>query len=132
LTFPKDNVTAIADIPREVLMIDPTHAAAWIAAGKAGLDLLRAAWHPLPKSDEKDRIGTKLEEAERALDLSKAKLAKELGFRLCQCQFPPKPMLWDNARSAFVCQNAECGRVDAVAKPADALRRRGKKHAQSG
>ena len=98
-------------------MIDPTHAAAWIAAGKAGLDLVRAAWTPLPKGDEKDRIATKLEQAELALELSNAKLAKELGFRLCQCQFPPKPMLWDNARSAYVCQNVDCGRVDVVEKP---------------
>ena len=108
-------------------MIDPTHAAAWIAAGKAGLDLLRAAWTPLPKSDEKDRIATKLEEAELALELSNAKLAKDLGFRLCQCQFPPKPMLWDNSRSAYVCQNADCGRVDVIEKPAvRAKGRRGK------
>ncbi len=98
-------------------MIDPTQAAAWIAAGKAALDLLRAAWTPLPKGDEKDRIATKLEEAELALELSNAKLAKELGFRLCQRQFPPKPMLWANSRSAYDCQNVDCGRVDAVAKP---------------
>src|SRR5271166_578749 len=111
---------------QEAPMIDPTHAAAWIAAGKAGLDLLRAAWTPLPKGDEKDRIATKLEEAELALELANAKLAKELGFRLCQCQFPPKPMLWDNSRSAYVCQNADCGRVDVVEKArVRAKRRRG-------
>src|SRR5271165_1958397 len=102
---------------QEAPMIDPTHAAAWIAAGKAGLDLVRAAWTPLPKGDEKDRIATKLEQAELALELSNAKLAKELGFRLCQCQFPPLPMLWDNGRGAFICQNVACGRVDVVAKP---------------
>ena len=26
-------------------------------------------------------------------------------------------MLWDNARSAFVCQNAGCGRLDIVEGP---------------
>ena len=86
---------------------------------------MRAAWTPLPKGDEKDRIATKLEQAELALELSNAKLAKELGFRLCQCQFPPKPMLWDNARSAYVCQNVDCGRVDVVAKPARSSKGRG-------
>jgi hypothetical protein len=93
-------------------------------AGKSGLDLLRSAWDLLPKSNEKDRIARKLEEAERALELSNAKLAKDLGFRLCQCLFPPKPMLWDNARSAYVCQNVACGRVDSVERPIRARPRR--------
>ena len=105
-------------------MIDPTEASGWIIAGKSGLDLLRSAWALLPKSDEKDRIAKKLEEAEGALELSNAKLAKDLGFRLCQCQFPPKPMLWDNGRSAYVCQNVACGRVDGVERPRGARARR--------
>jgi hypothetical protein len=105
-------------------MIDPTEAASWITAGKSGLDLLRSAWALLPKGAEKDRIARKLEEAELALELSNAKLAKELGFRLCQCRFPPLPMLWDNRRRAFVCQNLACGRVDAVDKPTAARRSR--------
>lgn len=69
-------------------MIDPTEAASWITAGKSGLDLLRSAWTLLPKGAEKDRIARKLEEAELALELSNAKLAKELGFQLCQCPVP--------------------------------------------
>jgi hypothetical protein len=104
-------------------MIDPTEAAGWIGAGKSGLDLLRSAWTILPKSEEKERIARKLEEAELALELSHARLAKDLGFRLCQCQFPPKPMLWENSRGAFVCQNVACGRVDVAAK-GDARARR--------
>ena len=105
-------------------MIDATEASGWIIAGKSGLDLLRSAWALMPKSDEKDRIARKLEEAEGALELSNAKLAKDLGFRLCQCQFPPKPMLWDNGRSAYVCQNVACGRVDGVERPTPARMRR--------
>lgn len=94
-------------------MIDPAQATGWISAGKSGLDLLRSAWTLLPKSAEKDRIAQTLAEAERALELSNAKLAQELGFPLCRCQFPPKPMLWDNARRAFVCQNLVCARMAA-------------------
>ncbi len=92
-------------------MIDPTHAAGFIAASKAGLDLMRAAWTLMPKSDDKDRAAKKLAEAELALELSNAKLAKDLGYPLCRCVFPPKPMLWDKRRGAFVCQNAGCGRA---------------------
>jgi hypothetical protein len=93
-------------------MIDPGHAAGFIAASKAGLDLMRAAWTLLPKSDDKDRIGTKLKEAELALELSNAKLAQDLGYPLCRCKFPPKPMLWNRAQRAFVCQDPECGTAD--------------------
>jgi hypothetical protein len=105
-------------------MIDPTEAAGWITAGKSGLDLMRSAWTLLPKVAEKDRIARKLEEAELALELSNAKLAKELGFRLCQCRFPPLPMLWDNGRRAFVCQNLACGGIDVVDQPTGARRPR--------
>jgi hypothetical protein len=65
-------------------MIDPAHAAGWIAAGKAGLDLMRAAWTLMPRSADKETIATKLDEAELALALSNAKLAKDLGFPLCR------------------------------------------------
>jgi hypothetical protein len=81
-------------------MIDPTQASSWIMAGKSGLELLRSAWAVLPRSDEKDRIARKLEEAESALELSNAKLAKDLG------------------------QNVTCGRVDSVERPIGAKARR--------
>jgi hypothetical protein len=29
---------------------------------------------------------------------------------MCQCTFPPQPMLWRQAEGAFVCQNPACGR----------------------
>ena len=61
-------------------MIDPiAQAAGFLAAGKAGLELMRAALNLMPKGDDKDRIGAKLAEAELALELSNAKLAQDLG-----------------------------------------------------
>ena len=89
-------------------MIDPFEAAGWMAAGKSGLDLLRHAIALLPKDAEKERIRRALDEAERSLELANAKLAHELGYPLCRCVFPPKPMLWDKAASEFVC--CACGR----------------------
>jgi hypothetical protein len=93
-------------------MIDPiAQAAGFLAAGKAGLELMRAALSLMPKGDEKEKIGAKLAEAEIALELTNAKLAQDLGYPLCRCVFPPRPMLWDKAKGAFVCGELGCGRV---------------------
>ena len=45
---------------------------------------------------------------------SDAALAQKLGYNLCQCQFPPSIMLWRERQSAYVCQNAECGKTQVV------------------
>jgi hypothetical protein len=123
LTFPKANVieTAFPDGRREggvrrsgrgTAMIDPMQAVQWTAAGRAVLDLMRAACALLPKGRDRDAIAQRLDEAAQALELSNAKLACELGYPLCLCVFPPKPMLWDNALDAFACRDPGCGRVE--------------------
>lgn len=99
-------------------MIDPIQTAEWIAGGRAGLELLRSAWSLLPKGGDKDEIAAKLDEAEHALRACDAKLAKELGFRLCQCEFPPRPMLWNNRRRVYVCQNPGCRRTVSTSEEA--------------
>lgn len=93
-------------------MIDPVHAAEWVAAGRAVLDVLRSASALLPKGRDRDAIARRLDDAGRALDLSNARLAADLGYPLCRCVFPPRPMLWDKARGAFVCREPGCGRVE--------------------
>jgi hypothetical protein len=92
-------------------MIDPTEAGAWAVAAKSGVELLKSAWGMLPKGADKDVIGRKIEEAEKALDRADAQLAKELGYTLCECTFPPRPMLWNEQRKLFVCQNPDCART---------------------
>ena len=93
-------------------MIDPLATTGWISAGKSGLDLLRVAFELLPRNADRERLVRALNEFERSLELANAKLANELGYPLCRCVFPPKPMLWDAARAAFLCQNGDCGRVE--------------------
>jgi hypothetical protein len=92
-------------------MINPTETEAWTVAAKSGIELLKSAWRLLPKGADKNAIAHKIEEAEQALERADAKLAKELGYKLCECTFPPKPMLWNEARKLFVCQNPDCGRA---------------------
>ncbi len=89
--------------------VDPEKVSAWIGLGKTGLGLLQAAWRKLPKGKETDEIERTLAEAEKALAESNARLAHELGYKLCQCTFPPLPMLWVEAENSYVCQNPKCG-----------------------
>lgn len=93
-------------------MIDPMQAAEWVAAGRAVVDLMRSASALLPRGRDRDAIARRLDEADRALELSNARLARDLGYPLCRCVFPPKPMLFDNARGGFVCREPGCGRME--------------------
>ena len=93
-------------------MIDPVQAAEWVAAGRAVLELMRSASALLPKGRDRDAIARRLDEAGRALELSSARLAQELGYPLCRCVFPPRPMLWDRAVGAFVCSEPGCSRSE--------------------
>jgi hypothetical protein len=81
-----------------------------ITGVKGVVETLRSAKELLPASKTKDEIESKLAEAEIALKKSDARLAKELGYELCQCTFPPSIMLWKEREKAHVCQNPECQR----------------------
>ncbi len=93
-------------------MIDPMHAVQWTVAGRAVLDLMRATCALLPKGRDRDAIARRLDEASQALELSNATVARDLGYPLCRCAFPPRPMLWDNALGGFACRAPGCGRVE--------------------
>jgi hypothetical protein len=88
-------------------MIDPVEATTYLTATKSALDILKTALGLLPKGENKEALAKKIEEAEEALKRSDAKLAKELGYKLCQCTFPPQIMLWQEPRQAHVCP--KCG-----------------------
>jgi hypothetical protein len=89
--------------------MDWTDLTAYIGAAKSSLDMIKSAAALLPKGQNKDEIERNLRTAEDILKRSDAKLAKELGFSLCECEYPPRPMLWRDKEKAFVCQNPACG-----------------------
>ena len=76
---------------------------AYFTAAKSALDIIKGIRAELPKGPAADTAQQKIEEAKSALKNSKAELAKSLGFRLCQCKFPPEIMLWDKAERARIC-----------------------------
>jgi hypothetical protein len=76
---------------------------AYFTAAKSALDIIKGIRSELPKGPAADTAQQKIEEAEAALKNSKAELAQSLGFRLCQCNFPPEIMLWDKTQRAKIC-----------------------------
>ena len=83
----------------------------WLGAAKDTVSLLKSAATMLPKGEKKAEIEGKIGDAEKVLSESDARLAKDLGFPLCQCTFPPQIMLWKEAESAHVCPRLECGHM---------------------
>jgi hypothetical protein len=74
--------------------LNPDEVGAYLRVGSQGIDLfkkLRDLWPP--KSPERAQIEEKIQEAEAALKLSEASLAKALGCALCHCAIPPGIML---------------------------------------
>jgi hypothetical protein len=79
-----------------------------IALFKSGMEGIRSAfgiWKDirgaLPEGSKRDEVTRALEQSERQLQIAEAQIAKGLGYSLCQCEFPPTPMLtvgWINFR----------------------------------
>jgi hypothetical protein len=86
----------------------------YLHAGKEAIDLFKAAYPLLPKGEKREEIARTINLASEAMKRSDAALAQKLGYNLCQCQFPPSIMLWREKQSAFVCRNAECGKIQVV------------------
>jgi hypothetical protein len=80
---------------------------AYLTAAKTALDLIKGIWAELPKGHGAEKAQRQIEQAESALAITKAELAKGLGFRLCQCEFPPQIMLLNAAERKHVCPS--CG-----------------------
>jgi hypothetical protein len=90
-------------------MVDPSALGQWLSDCKMAIDLVRAGVGLLPKGPERDEAEAQVVQAEEALQRSEATVAKELGYHLCKCTFPPQIMLWDEKQNANVCPRAECG-----------------------
>ena len=73
--------------------MDMDQVSEYIRASKDVLNILKTLGSLLPKGPQSDEAEQRLEQAEKALRASEAQLAKSLGYKLCQCTFPPQIML---------------------------------------
>jgi hypothetical protein len=91
---------------------------AYITAAKSALDIIKGIRSELPKGPEADKAQQQIANAELALETSKAELAKSLGFRLCQCSFPPPIMLLRASERAHFCPKCD-NRFPPLQRPTD-------------
>ena len=71
-----------------------------IALFKSGMEGIRSAlgiWKDIrgavPEGERREEVTRALERSEQQLQIAEAQIAKGLGFTLCECSFPPTPML---------------------------------------
>ncbi len=88
-------------------MVDPKTVGEWLFDLKSATEFVKTTLGMLPKSPEKDVIESKIQAADEAMRRADVELAKDLGYRLCQCTFPPQVMLWKEGQQAHVCE--KCG-----------------------
>lgn len=65
--------------------------------------LLREFKALLPDSEKAEALVQRLEDAERKLQEHQALTAKELGYLLCQCTYPPQIMLFKRETRSYQC-----------------------------
>ncbi len=83
-----------------------------LALFRDAISIAKGAKDLLPSGEKKDTVGKSLEAAESATKLAEAQIAKALGFRLCQCTFPPQIMLSKGYRGEserFECPSCKKG-----------------------
>jgi hypothetical protein len=75
--------------------------------GGQALSLLKGAKDLLPQSPQKDAVSKSILEAEKAFQIAEAQAAKELGYELCQCTWPPQIKILSQESSEILCPNCK-------------------------
>lgn len=73
---------------------------------KNGLNILKLLKDLLP-SNKKPEVEQQLKEAENNLGQARALFARELGFKICECDLPPGIFLFKRERNLYECD--KCG-----------------------
>lgn len=96
-------------------MADLQDISEYIRISKDAMELMKSAVGLLPKGAEKDEAEQKLRAADEALQRSDARLAQDLGYKLCQCRFPPQIMLsqgYHETHNVEIYKCPGCGKQD--------------------
>jgi len=78
-----------------------------LGIAKSAIDIGKEAKELIPEGKEKDLIGKQIALTEKELAIAEASAAKEFGYDLCKCTFPPQIMLYKKVDGVSEC--SECG-----------------------
>lgn len=78
-----------------------------LGVAKSLLGTIKETKELIPEIKDKEAIEKAIIKAEKDLALAESSTAKELGYDLCKCTFPPQIMLYDNSSTNNVCPR--CG-----------------------
>ena len=88
------------------------------------IGLIKKTQELLPEGQDRDAIARSLAEAEKASKLAESQIAQALGYKLCQCTFPPQIMLSHGYREAedhheeeFICPKCGKSSIEPPMKP---------------
>lgn len=87
----------------------------YLTAARTVLELFKGIKSELPKGPRAERAEAQIQQAEQALRAAESKLAKELGYTLCQCTFSPQIMLSKGRhakRGEEIFRCAQCGKQE--------------------
>lgn len=90
--------------------------AEYIKAGTEAISLIKTLY-PLLPTQNREQVEAKIEAAERALKLADAKIWKDFGFKLHDCQYPPPMMFREKSSNEHVC--SACGYKTKSYRPPD-------------
>ncbi|MCK4842148.1 MAG: hypothetical protein KAT04_09750 [Methylococcales bacterium] len=78
-----------------------------VATSKIIVELLKEVKNLIPEGSDKEDISRRITQAEKDINLAESSAAKDLGYSLCKCTFPPQIMLFDKDRKQNLC--SACG-----------------------
>lgn len=78
-----------------------------LTVSKMTISFLKDMKELIPDEDKKNEIEQRIKTVERELALAEAGTAKELGYDLCKCTFPPQIMLFTGKGRIFKCQRCK-------------------------
>ena len=74
-----------------------------IKTSKSAVSLLKEIRNLIPNAGQQSEISERILQVEKDLELAESTTAKELGYDLCQCTFPPQIMLYQKDIKSTVC-----------------------------